>query len=129
MSGRALSFGSVAEAYELHRPDYPVEVVDTVGVAGANSSLAVDEAGVPGLYASFWHAIWVPKGTPNDVVGKLNGAIRAALADPIIRQRFAEQGQEIWPPEWQTPEALYAHHKAEIEKWWPIIKEAGIRTQ
>jgi len=97
--------------------------------SGAPDVPTMAEAGVPGLYASFWHAIWVPKGTPNDVVGKLNGAIRAALADPIIRQRFAEQGQEIWPPEWQTPEALYAHHKAEIEKWWPIIKEAGIRTQ
>jgi tripartite-type tricarboxylate transporter receptor subunit TctC len=51
------------------------------------------------------------------------------LSDPVIRQRFAEQGQEIWPPEQQTSEALYAHHKAEIEKWWPIIKDAGIKTQ
>jgi tripartite-type tricarboxylate transporter receptor subunit TctC len=96
---------------------------------GAPDVPTMAEAGVPGLYASFWHAIWVPKGTPADVIAKLNSAVRAALSDPVIRQRFAEQGQEIWPPEQQTPEALYAHHKAEIEKWWPIIKDAGIRTQ
>jgi tripartite-type tricarboxylate transporter receptor subunit TctC len=73
--------------------------------------------------------MWAPKGTPRDVIAKLNGAVRSALADPVVRQRFADQGQEIWPPEQQTPEALYAHQKAEIAKWWPIIKAAGIRTQ
>ena len=97
--------------------------------SGAPDVPTMAEAGVPGLYASFWHAMWAPKGTPKDVIAKLNGAVRAALADPVIRQRFADQGQEIWPRGQQTPEALYAHHKVEIEKWWPIIKEAGIKTQ
>ena len=97
--------------------------------SGAPDVPTMAEAGVPGLYASFWHAMWAPKGTPKDVIAKLNGAVRSALADPGVRQRFADQGQEIWPPEQQTPEALYAHQKAEIAKWWPIIKDAGIRTQ
>jgi tripartite-type tricarboxylate transporter receptor subunit TctC len=88
----------------------------------------MEEAGVPGLYGSFWHAMWVPKGTPGQVIAKLNAAVRSALADPVVRQRFVDQGQEISPPERQTPQALGAHHKAEIEKWWPIIKAAGIKA-
>jgi tripartite-type tricarboxylate transporter receptor subunit TctC len=88
----------------------------------------MEEGGVPGLYASFWHGLWVPKGTPKDIIVKLNSAVRSALADPTVRQRFLDQGQEISPPERQTPEALGAHQKAEIEKWWPIIKAAGIKA-
>ena len=88
----------------------------------------MEETGVPGLYASFWHALWAPKGTPREIILKLNSAVRSALADPAVRQRFADQGQEIVPPERQTPQALGAHQKAEIEKWWPIIKAAGIKA-
>jgi tripartite-type tricarboxylate transporter receptor subunit TctC len=76
-----------------------------------------------------WHGIWAPKATPKNVVGRLNSAITDALADPAVRQRLADLGQEIPPPEQQTPEALGAHHKAEIEKWWPLIKAAGIRAE
>jgi tripartite-type tricarboxylate transporter receptor subunit TctC len=89
----------------------------------------VDEAGVPGLYGSFWHGIWAPKGTPKDVIAKLNAAVVAALADPLVQQRFRDAGQSIWPGKQQTPEALAAHQKAEIEKWWPIIKAAGIKVE
>ena len=74
-----------------------------------------------------WQAIWAPKGTPKDVIAKLNGAVVDALADPAIRQKFAEQSYEVAPREQQTPEYLAAFHKAEIEKWWPIIKAAGIK--
>jgi tripartite-type tricarboxylate transporter receptor subunit TctC len=88
----------------------------------------MEEAGVPGLYASFWHGLWAPKGTPTDIIGKLNSAVRAALADPAVQQRFADQGQEIPPRERQTPEALGAQQQAEIEKWWPMIKAAGIKA-
>jgi tripartite-type tricarboxylate transporter receptor subunit TctC len=88
----------------------------------------MEEAGVPGLYASFWHGLWLPKGTPKEIVAKLNSAVRAALADPAVRQRFLDQGQEISLPDRQTPQALGAHQKAEIEKWWPIIKAAGIKA-
>ena len=88
----------------------------------------MDEAGVPGLYASFWHGLWLPKGAPKEVVAQLNSAVRAALADPAVRQRFADQGQEVQPPDQQNPAALRAHQQAEIEKWWPIIKAAGIKA-
>src|SRR5436305_3385214 len=74
----------------------------------------MEEAGVPGLYASFWHGLWVPKGTAAQVIAKLNSAVRAALADAAVQQRFAEQGQEIPPPAQQTPQALGVHQKAEI---------------
>jgi tripartite-type tricarboxylate transporter receptor subunit TctC len=89
----------------------------------------VDEAGVPGLHVDIWSGLWAPKTTPNDVVARLNGAIVEALADPRIRQRLVDMGQEIFPREQQTPAALAALQKAEIEKWWPIIKAAGIRAE
>jgi tripartite-type tricarboxylate transporter receptor subunit TctC len=87
----------------------------------------VDEAGVPGLHVDIWSGLWAPKTTPNDVVAALNGAIVEALADPTIRQRLADMGQEIFPREQQTPAALAALQKAEIEKWWPIIKAAAVK--
>ena len=89
----------------------------------------VDEAGLPGFYASPWFAIWAPKGTPRDVIDKLNAAVVDALADTAVRSRLAELGYEIVPREQQTPEALGAFHKAEIERWWPILKEAGIKVE
>jgi tripartite-type tricarboxylate transporter receptor subunit TctC len=88
-----------------------------------------DEAGVPGIYASFWHGFWVPKGTPKDVLAKLHSAIVETLADPAVQQRFRDLGQEIWPRDKQTAEALAAQQQAEIEKWWPIIKAAGIKAE
>jgi tripartite-type tricarboxylate transporter receptor subunit TctC len=89
---------------------------------------SMDEAGLPGFYATFWHALWLPKGTPRDIVMKLNAAAVAALAEPATAERFRALGQDIWPREQQTPEALRAFQKAEIDKWWPIIKESGLKT-
>jgi tripartite-type tricarboxylate transporter receptor subunit TctC len=89
----------------------------------------IDEAGVPGFYVSTWHGLWAPRGTPKDIVGKLNVAAVSAMADPAVRQRIADQGMDLPPREQQTPEALAAFHKAEIEKWWPIIKDANIKAQ
>jgi tripartite-type tricarboxylate transporter receptor subunit TctC len=89
----------------------------------------VDEAGLPGLHTAVWHGIWAPKATPRDVVMKLNAAIVETLADSSVRQRFANLGQEIPPREQQTPEALYAHQKAEIERWWPLIRAAGLKAE
>jgi len=97
--------------------------------SAAPDTPTLDEVGVPGVYISFWHGLWVPKGTPKDVIAKLNSAVVDALADTTLRQRLAELGQEIPVREQQTPEALAAHHKAEIEKWWPLIKSAGIRAE
>jgi len=89
----------------------------------------VDEAGLPGLHTAVWHGIWAPKATPRDIVMKLNAAIAEALTDPATRKRFSDLGQEIPPRAQQTPEALYAYQKAEIEKWWPIIKQAGLKAK
>lgn len=88
----------------------------------------LDEEGIRGVYASYWHGIWAPAGTPNAVIAKLSGAIMAALADPVTRKRFADIGQEIWPREEQTPDALATIQRAEIQKWWPIIKAAGLKA-
>jgi tripartite-type tricarboxylate transporter receptor subunit TctC len=88
-----------------------------------------DETGVPGLYMSGWFGFFAPKGTPKDVIAKLNAATVEALADPAIQKRFAELGLDIAPREQQTPEGLAAFQKAEMEKWWPIIKSAGIGAQ
>jgi tripartite-type tricarboxylate transporter receptor subunit TctC len=88
-----------------------------------------DEAGLPGFYFSFWHAFWVPRGTPKEIVADLNKAVVKTLDDPTIRNKLIELSQDIFPLDQQTPEALGAFHKAEIEKWWPIIKEAGIKVE
>ncbi len=87
----------------------------------------VDEAGLPGFYISVWHGLWVPKDTPKPIVDKLAVAVRAALADPATQKRLLELGQEIPPVNQQNPAALAAFQKAEIEKWWPLIKAANIK--
>jgi tripartite-type tricarboxylate transporter receptor subunit TctC len=89
---------------------------------------AADEAGLPNLHVSIWFGLWAPKGTPKPVVAKLNAAVRDALADPLVRKTLADLGQVIPPSEMQSPEALAAHQKAEIEKWWPIVKAANIKV-
>jgi tripartite-type tricarboxylate transporter receptor subunit TctC len=88
-----------------------------------------DEAGLAGLYVSVWNGLWVRNGTPNDAIAKINTAIVGALADARVRSRLADLGQEIFPPGQQTPEALRVLQKAEIEKWWPIIKAANIKAE
>jgi len=89
----------------------------------------IDEAGVPGLYMSWWHGLWVPKGTPKRIIAKLNGAIAGALADPTVRQRLTDFGQEVPMVARQTPEALGELQKSEIEKWWPIVKAANLKAE
>ena len=89
----------------------------------------MDEAGAPGIYISTWYGLWVPKGTPRDIVMKLNGAIVEALGDPAVRTRLTDLGQELPPRDQQTPEALGTYHKAEIEKWHPIIKAANLKGE
>jgi tripartite-type tricarboxylate transporter receptor subunit TctC len=88
-----------------------------------------DEAGVPGLTFPFWHALWAPKGTPKDAIAKLNAAAVDALADAHVRQRLNDVGHELPPREQHTPQALLTYHKAEIDKWTPIIKAANIKLQ
>ncbi len=88
-----------------------------------------DEAGLPGFYFSFWHAFWAPKGTPKDIVAKLNDAVVRTLADPGLRRKLVDSSQDIFPREQLTPEALGTFQKAEIDKWWPIIRAAGIKAE
>ncbi len=89
----------------------------------------IDEAGAQGLHVSYWHALFAPKATPSDVIAKVNAAVVNALADAKVRQSFAAQGQDIWPREQQTPQALAALYKAEIDKWWPIIRDEHLHAE
>ncbi len=112
-AGRIRAYAVTANTRQAAIPDVPT----------------VDEAGLPGLHTAVWHGIWLPKGTPRNIVMRLNSAIVETLADPAVRDRFADLGQDIPPREQQTPEALFAHHKAEVDKWWPLIKAAGLKAE
>jgi tripartite-type tricarboxylate transporter receptor subunit TctC len=109
--------------------------IRALAVAGKTRSGAlpdvptVDEAGLAGFYVTTWLGIWAPKGTSQTVIAKLNAVIASALGDPGVVTRLADLGYETFPRDQQTPEALAAYQKAEIEKWWPIIKAAGIRAE
>ena len=111
-AGTIKSYAVMAETRAIAAPDIPT----------------VDEAGLTKLYLPVWNGMWAPKGTPKDIISKLNKAVVESLADTTVRQRLADIGQQIYPREHQTPEALGAYHKAEIEKWWPIVKAAGIKA-
>ena len=89
----------------------------------------VDEAGLPGFHVSIWQGVWAPKGTPKEIIAKLNAAIAGALADPTVQKRLADIGQELPTKEQMTPEGFGAFHKAEMEKWTPIIKAANIKPE
>jgi tripartite-type tricarboxylate transporter receptor subunit TctC len=105
----------------------PYAVAAGTRVSAAPQVPTVDQAGLPVFYASLWLGLWLPKGTPKDVITSFNSAVIEALTDPAVRQRLADIGQSVPPREQQTPEALGAFQKAEIEKWWPIIKAANIK--
>jgi tripartite-type tricarboxylate transporter receptor subunit TctC len=87
-----------------------------------------DEAGLPGFYASIWFGLWAPKGTPKDIIARLNTATVSALADPNVKDRLAKLGQTVSARDMQTPEALGKFQKAEAAKWWPVIKDANIKV-
>jgi tripartite-type tricarboxylate transporter receptor subunit TctC len=88
----------------------------------------VDQAGLPGFHVALWSGLWAPKGTPADIIARLNAAVVAALADPAVRKRLADAGLEIPPRDQQSPQALGAHQRAEVAKWWPIVKAANIKA-
>lgn len=107
----------------------PLAVTGRTRLKAAPDVPTVDEAGVPGFFASLWYGLWVPKGTSRDIVARLNAAMTQVLFDPQVRQRFAELGIEMTPIDQQSPEALRAYQKAEAERWWPIIKAANIKVE
>ena len=88
-----------------------------------------DEAGLPGFFASLWYGLWVPRDTPKDIVAKLNAAAVDAMSDPAVRKKFEDLGLQMPPKDKLTPEALGAWQKAEIEKWWPMIKAANVKVE
>lgn len=103
-------------------------VTDQKRLAASPDIPTVAEAGLPALQIELWSGIWVPKGTPKDIVAKLNGVIVEALADPAVKKRFAEVGLDVPPVAQQKPEALAAHQQAEAKKWWPMIKAANVKA-
>ncbi|MFY9956652.1 Bug family tripartite tricarboxylate transporter substrate binding protein [Bradyrhizobium sp.] len=88
-----------------------------------------DEAGLPGFFASLWYGLWVPKGTPKNIIAKLSATMVQVLADPSVKQRLGELGIEITPLAQQSPEALLAFQRAEAERWWPIIKASNLKVE
>jgi len=112
-AGKIKALANLSAARSASMPDIPT----------------ADETGVPGLYMSGWFGFWAPKGTPKDIIARLNAATVEALADPAIQKRFTELGLDVAPRAQQTPEGLAAFQKVEIDKWWPIIKSAGIGAQ
>jgi tripartite-type tricarboxylate transporter receptor subunit TctC len=88
-----------------------------------------DEAGLPGFFASLWYGLWVPKGTSKDIIAKLNATMSQLLGHPQVKQRFQDLGIQITPLDQQSPEALRAFQKAEMQRWWPIIKAANLKEE
>jgi tripartite-type tricarboxylate transporter receptor subunit TctC len=107
----------------------PFAITGKTRLASAPNIPTADEAGLPGFFASLWYGLWVPKGTPKDIVAKLNATMSQILADPKVKQRFDELGIQIAPVDRQSPEALRAFQKAEADRWWPIIKAANIKAE
>ena len=112
-SGKIKAYAVAADARRPAAPEIPT----------------ADESGLPGFYISVWHALWAPKGTSKDVIARLNTAVVAALADQVVRRQLADLGQEIPSREQQSSESLGQYHRAEIEKWWPLIKAANIKVE
>ena len=107
----------------------PYAITGTARLPSSPEIPTADEAGLSGFVASLWYGLWVPKGTPKGIIDKLNATLRQVLADPSVQKRFDELGIQISPPDQQSPEALRAFQKAEMERWWPIIKASNIRAE
>ena len=107
----------------------PIAVTGKARLPASPNIPTVEEAGLPGFTASLWYGLWVPKGTPKEIVEKLNATLRAVLADASVQKRFDDLGIQISPRDQQSPEALRVFEKAEAERWWPVIKASGLKTQ
>jgi tripartite-type tricarboxylate transporter receptor subunit TctC len=104
-------------------------ITDTKRLNAAPEIPTAEEAGLPGFHMTLWNGLWVPKGTPKDVIARLNAAAVEAMADPAVQKRLNDLGLDVPARDQQTPQALAVWHKAEVDKWWPIIKKAGIKPE
>jgi len=107
----------------------PFAVTGRARLSSSPNIPTADEAGLPGFFASLWYGLWVPKGTPKDIIARLNATMTQILFDPQVRQRFEELGIQTSPLDQQSPEALRAFQKAEADRWWPIIKASNIKAE
>jgi tripartite-type tricarboxylate transporter receptor subunit TctC len=107
----------------------PYAVTGQTRLSSSPDIPTADEAGLPGFVASLWYGLWVPKDTPKEIVEKLNATLRQVLADPTVERRFADLGIQISPRDQQSPEALRAFQKTEMQRWWPIIKASNLRAE
>jgi tripartite-type tricarboxylate transporter receptor subunit TctC len=104
-------------------------ISDTKRLKAAPEIPTAEEAGLPGFHMTLWNGLWVPKGTPKDAIARLNAAAVEAMADPAVQKRLNDLGLEVPARDQLTPQALGRWHKAEVDKWWPIIKKAGIKPE
>ena len=104
-------------------------IVDSKRAVSAPDVPTTDEAGLPGFHMTLWSGMWVPKGTPKDIIARLNAAAVAALNDPAVRKQLENLGLQMPPQDKLAPEALGEWQKAEIAKWWPIIKAANVKVE
>lgn len=107
----------------------PIAVTGKTRLSASPNIPTVEEAGLPGFTASLWYGLWVPKGTPKEIVGRLNATLREVLADASVKKRLDDLGIEISPRDQQSPEALAAFQKAEAERWWPVIKASNLKAE
>ena len=107
----------------------PIAVTGKTRLPASPNIPTVEEAGLPGFIASLWYGLWVPKGTPKEIVGRLNATLREVLADASVKKRLDDLGITISPRDQQSPEALAAFQKAEAERWWPVIKASNLKAE
>jgi tripartite-type tricarboxylate transporter receptor subunit TctC len=107
----------------------PIAVTGKARLPASPNIPTVEEAGLPGFTASLWYGLWVPKGTPKEIVERLNATLHEVLADASVKKRLDDLGIEISPRDQQSPEALAAFQKAEAERWWPVIKASNLKAE
>jgi tripartite-type tricarboxylate transporter receptor subunit TctC len=107
----------------------PFAITGRTRLASSPDIPTADEAGLSGFFASLWYGLWVPKGTPKDIIARLNATLMQVLADPAVQKRLEDLGIQITPPAQQSPEALRALQKSEAERWWPIIKASNLKAE
>jgi tripartite-type tricarboxylate transporter receptor subunit TctC len=107
----------------------PIAVTGKTRLLASPNIPTVEQAGLPGFTASLWYGLWVPKGTPKEIVERLNATLREVLADASVKKRLDDLGIEISPRDQQSPQALAAFQKAEAERWWPVIKASNLKAE